>query len=98
MSWHFERCLCLPVLAGEQDIHHSRPSAARKKSFHRWRHDFCLGLTRLVSFHQRPKTIEDDVHSIADFGEFLSALHRARHVELKIKWHEFERGLLKLAV
>ena len=90
MPWHFERCLGFAVLTGEQDIHHSRPSAARKKSFHRGRHDFGLGLTRLVSFHQRPKTIEDDVHSIADFGQFLGALHRACHIELKIKRHKFE--------
>ena len=90
MAGHFERRFGLAVGTREQDIHHARTSAAGKKSFHRGSHDFGFGFARLVSRDQRPETVHNDVHGVANFGQFFFALDRAGHVKLIVERHQFE--------
>ena len=38
----------------------------------------------------RPETIHDDVHGVANFGEFFFAFNGAGHIELHVEGNEFE--------
>ena len=55
-------------------------------------------LPALEAVEQRPEAFVDDVHRVADFGEFFFALDGARHVEVEVEGHEFEGALLQLAI
>src|SRR5262249_51394952 len=86
-------CFGLAMSTREQNIHHPRPSSARKEALHCRSRDLCLGLSGSIRANQRPKPVEDDVHRIAHFGEFFFALHCPRHVELRVEGNEFESSL-----
>src|ERR1700675_1356788 len=98
MTGHFEVSVRLSMFSREQNVHHARPGAASEETLDCGRHDFGFGLARPVSGNQRPETIDDDVHGIADFDKFFFALHGARHVEFLIKGHKFERTLRQFTV
>src|ERR1700681_2854519 len=91
MPRNLEVSVRLSVFAREQNVHHARAGAAREETLDRGRHDFSFSLAWLVAGNQRPETIDDDVHGIADFDKFFFTLHGARHIEFLIKWHELER-------
>src|SRR5260221_10239077 len=98
MRWNFKVSVGLSVFAREQNVHHARAGAAREETLDSGRHDFSFGLARLVAGDQRPEAINDDVHGIADFDEFLFTLHGARHVEFLMEGHKVERALREFTV
>src|SRR6202521_5032586 len=98
MTGHFEVSVRLSMFSREQNVHHARPGAASEETLDCGRHDFGFGLARPVSGNQRPETIDDDVHGIADFDKFFFALHGARHVEFLVKGYKFERTLREFAI
>ena len=72
----------LAVLSRQDDVHHARTGAAREENLDCRSHDFGLRLAGLEAIHQRPESLVDDVHRIADFGQF-SSLFTARTMS---KW------------
>ena len=98
MAGHFEGCFGFAVSTGEQNVHHARSGATSKESFYRGRHNLGFGLARLIRSDQSPKTVQNDVHGVTNFGKLFFALDRARHIELEIKGDEFERTIAQLAV
>src|SRR6185437_11782883 len=82
----------LAACSRKHDIHHAQSGTAREKPLDGRRHDFSLGLSGLVRFQKSPKTVEDDVHAIADFSKLFSALDRAHCVKALIKGNQLERA------
>src|SRR5262249_25305060 len=98
MSGNLEGGLGLAMRAGKQNVHHAGTGAAGKKSFYGGSHDLGFCFPRLVCLHQGPETVDDDVHRVAYFRQFLLALDGARHIELKVELHQLKPALRQLAV
>ena len=96
-SGNFEVRLGFAVLAGQNDVHHARSGAAREKDLYGRGHNLGFGLAGREALQQRPETFMNDVHRVANLDQLFLALHRPRHVKVKIERDEFERALLKLA-
>src|SRR5258708_210626 len=98
ISWNFERGFGFAVSAGEKDVHHARTCAASEETFHSRRHDFSLGLAWFIRRHQGPEAVQDDLHGVAHFDQFLFALYGAYHVECRVEGNQFEGSFSQLAV
>jgi hypothetical protein len=80
------------------NVHHARSSTSSEENLHGGCHNFGLRFAHVKSIEQCVKALLNDVHRIADFGQLLFALDRARHVEVEIEGNEFKAALLQLAI
>src|SRR5882757_7452507 len=84
--------------AGEKDVHHARICTASEETLYSRRHDFSFGLAWFIRRDQCPEAVQDDIHGVVHFDQFLFALYRAYHVECRVKGNQFEGSFSQLAV